>query len=684
MKLNNGKNVVHTVKEKCRVCFTCVRECPAKAIRITDGQAEVIGDRCIGCGNCVRVCSQKAKRVLSSIGDVKKLLAGTGYQKIAIVAPSFPAEFHDVDYKRMVGALKKIGFDHVHEVGFGADIISFEYKKLLDANPNASYIATTCPAIVAYVEKYYPELIPNLAPIVSPMIAEARVVKSLYGDHTKIVFIGPCVAKKGEIEREQYKDEIDEVLTFVELKDLFEMLDIDRHNSSDHEFDPPYAGKGSLYAMSRGLLQSAGINEDLVQGNVVVADGRTGFVEAIKEFEKESLTTHLLETLCCEGCVMGAGINNEIPLYKRRSKVSSYVKHKMKAFDEERWKKDIEKFSKIDLSRNFIANDQRIPIPSDEKIEEILSRIGKENREDELNCGACGYETCREHALAILKGLAESEMCLPYTIEKLKETVGTLEKSCCELKSVKEALNHREKLASMGQLAAGIAHEINNPLGIILMYAHIVSEQCAANPDMKEDVKMIVDHADRCKKIVSELLNFARQNRVVRTPVDVIDMVQKCIEALNIPKNIEINIVNKLDDEPTAELDRDQFSQVLLNLINNSVDAMMEVQKPDHKLKILVQGDSSIISISVKDTGAGIPEKYINRIFDPFFTTKEIGKGTGLGLPVSYGIIKMHSGDIKVESNSDPAKGPTGTKVIVNLPRYDTKYNMGKGFNADF
>ena len=246
MQLSDGTSIVKTIKEKCRVCFTCVRECPAKAIRIIDGQADVMGERCIGCGNCVRVCSQKAKKVLSSIESVTKLLAGKGYKKIAIVAPSFPAEFHDVDYKRMVGALKKIGFDHVHEVGFGADIISLAYKKLVESNPNASYIASTCPAIVAYVEKYYPELIPNLAAIVSPMVAQARVVKKLYGKNIKVVFIVLCVAKKGEIEREQYLGEIDDALTFVELKELFDMLNIDRQNSADSEFDPPYAGKGSL------------------------------------------------------------------------------------------------------------------------------------------------------------------------------------------------------------------------------------------------------------------------------------------------------------------------------------------------------------------------------------------------------------------------------------------------------
>jgi len=671
MKLKDGNTVVKTLKEKCRVCFTCVRECPAKAIRIIDGQAEVIGDRCIGCGNCVRVCSQKAKRVQSSIRGVKKILSGTT-PKAAILAPSFPAEFHDIDYKKVVGALKMLGFDYIYEVGFGADLVAKAYKKLVDDNKDKSYIATTCPAIVAYVEKYYPNLVGHLAPIVSPMIATSRVVKKIHGKDLKVVFIGPCVAKKVEKDKSSVQGEIDEVLTFVELRELFDSEGISRDNAKSYDFDAPSSGKGALFAISRGMLHAANIKENLVEGNVVVADGRINFVEAIKEFERESLMTNLLETLCCEGCVMGAGINSEIPLYKRRSKVSSYVNEKVKTMDLEEWNKAIASFVEIDLACGFEANDQRVPIPSSDKIKEIMKKMGKNTASDELNCGACGYESCKDHAIAIVKGLAENEMCLPYMIEKLKYTVTDLERSYGELKSVKEALTHRDKLASMGQLAAGIAHEINNPLGIVLMYAHILLEQCQTNnTEMSPDVKIIVEQADRCKKIVSGLLNFARQNRVIRTPVNVENMINKCLEVTAVPENIKVELVNELSPA-TADLDKDQFSQVLINIINNAIESMSDSSR-ENKLKVVISGDDNNMTIAVQDTGTGIPEKYINRIFDPFFTTKEIGKGTGLGLPVSYGIVKMHSGDIKVESNIDAEKGPLGTKIIIALPRHEVK-----------
>ena len=188
---------VQTIKERCRVCYTCVRECPAKAIGISDGQARVIPERCIACGNCVRVCSQGAKRVLDQTEQVTHLLASN--QKVAaLVAPSFPAEFEECEYESVVGVLRSLGFSYVHEVGFGADLVARSYRELLESDLDGHHIASTCPALVSYVERYYPDLVPRLAPIVSPMLAQARVIHRLYGEDVPVVFIGPCIAKKGE------------------------------------------------------------------------------------------------------------------------------------------------------------------------------------------------------------------------------------------------------------------------------------------------------------------------------------------------------------------------------------------------------------------------------------------------------------------------------------------------------
>jgi len=656
--------LVTTIKERCRVCYTCVRECPAKAIRIANGQAEVVVGRCIGCGNCVRVCSQKAKQVFSSIETVRQLLA-SGRRVSACVAPSFPAEFSETDDAKLVGMVRALGFTLVNEVAFGADLVAGQYQQLLKENGIQRLIATTCPAIVEYVCRYHPDLTPFLAPVVSPMLATARALKYLHGEDLKIVFIGPCIAKKAEMDPRRDTPEVDAVLTFSELRQLLAEENITSGNVAPGDFDPPHSGSGALFPVSRGMLQAARISDDLLPGNVLAADGRSDFVEAIKEFESGDLNVRLLEVLCCSGCIMGPGISSPLPLFSRRSRVIQYVRRRLKKLDVSLWQETVSRFAELDLSRRFTVADQRIPGPSAEEVRTILNRMGKFEAKDELNCGACGYDTCREHAIAIYNESAESEMCLPYTIDQLRKTLGELAASNNQLADVQAALVQSEKLASMGQLAAGIAHEINNPLGIVLMYAHLMLDECTDDQGMRDDLKMIVEQTDRCKKIVAGLLNFARQNKVNRQPADIVELVGHVLKTLPPPDGILVQTVHETANL-VAELDPDQITQVLNNLLTNAYEAMpgggtMTV----HTANI----GADMVAIRVTDTGSGISQENLSKIFEPFFTTKKMGKGTGLGLAVAYGIIKMHRGDIRLASNADPAAGNTGTTFSITLPR---------------
>lgn len=655
--------LVRTIKDKCKTCYTCVRNCPAKAIRIYDGQAEVITDRCIGCGNCVRVCTQNAKEVVDCTSTALHLLGSTKYRTVALVAPSFPAEFHNIDYQIFVGMLRKLGFSLVVEVAFGADIIGEKYHELYERHPEKSFIEASCPAVVSYIEKYYPNLTNNLGPLVSPMIAMSKIVDRIYGSELKKVFIGPCIAKKGEATCDP-ETGIHCSIMFRELRELFKIKNVTPENVEPSDFDPPLGGMGRVYALSHGFFQTAGISENLLAGDVASADGQTNFVEAIREFDQGNLNVRLLEMLCCQGCIMGAGFTSTNPRFFRQAKVSDYARMRRNSLNREEWKKYVEIVSDLDYSRSFENDDQRINSPTSDQVMQIMHQIGKQNPEDELNCGACGYETCIEHAKAIHKGLAEKEMCLPYIIDRLKNTVTELEHSHDELANTQKALMHSERLASMGQLAAGIAHEVNNPLGVILLYSNILLEKASqANPNI-EELKMIVEQTERCKRIVSGLLNFARQNKVARQPVDFPKLCRKIIESLHIPDNIETE-VKLICTDPVVEVDTDQMAQVITNLATNSVDAM-----PDGgKLSVTMDGTEHSVTIVFRDTGTGIPAENMTKIFTPFFTTKKIGKGTGLGLPVTYGIIKMHLGQINVESNTDPGKGPTGTAFRISLPR---------------
>jgi len=658
--------LVWTIRDRCRVCYTCVRECPAKAIRVAGRKAEVIPERCIACGHCVRVCSQAAKDYASDIETVTRLLAersrGGSGPVVACVAPSFPAEFHDLSPGVLVGLLRKMGFDLVCEVSFGADLVAMAYRRLLTQEDNRHYIASTCPALVGFVERYHPNLVGQLAPIVSPMLALARAIRRRHGEQLKTVFIGPCIAKKGEAMTTEVGNEIDAVVTFVELRRLLAERDLEPDGVRPSDFDPPHGAFGALFPIHRGLLQAAAISEDLANSDVIAAD-RDEFVEALNAVENGDLSVRLLEALCCGGCVMGPGVSGSAPLFRRRDRVSRYVRQRMLTLDGPAWDREMAAFGDLDLSRTFAPHDQRVRAPSSDELAPIMARMGKQSPADELNCGACGYSTCMEHAVAIWKGLAESEMCLPYTIDELRRTCGELTRSNEQLASMQEVLAQSEKLASMGQLAAGIAHEVNNPLGTVVMLSHILFDE-AKDKQTREDLNLIVSEADRCKKIVAGLLQFARKNKVEARSVDLLKLARRAVRGVPPVEGIQVKVEAATADV-TAEVDGDQIMQVLTNLISNALAAMPH----GGALTIRVGSEADRVWLAVQDTGVGIPKENRKKIFEPFFTTKPPGQGTGLGLAVSYGIVKMHHGDIRIESNVDPAAGPTGTCFTVSLPR---------------
>jgi len=648
--------VVSTIGEKCKRCYTCVRNCPAKAIRVENEQAKVIEELCISCGTCVRVCNQKAKRVESGIEPTLSLL-DEAKPVAAILAPSFVAAFPEISPEQMVSALREVGFDMVCEVAFGAELVACEYSRLAPSR-REGLISTPCPAIVNLVEIHYPELIPLLAPIVSPMIALGRYLKKEKGQNLKIVFIGPCVAKKEEIKHPSVRGVVDVVLTFKEIREIFELKKIDLAGQKEDEFDPPHPGLGRSFPLHGGLLRTAAINGDILEKDVLTICGVEDTLEVMDFLSKGFLRGKFIDILFCKGCINGPVMESNLSLVQRRDRVIDFVKrsHFQK-------KLPVEIASSLNLRRGFVNRKVGLPLPTEDEIKEILAQTNKFKPEDELNCGSCGYPTCRDMAIAVYQGLAEPQMCLPYLITKLENTLKELERSHHQLKETQHQLIQSEKMASLGQLSAGIAHELNNPLGGILLYANMLEEEMDASDPRREEIATIAKEATRCREIVRSLLNFARQTRLHPEDTDINsllkDIASICKREIEAQAN-EIEIRVELEPHlPSCSVDANQLKQALLNIALNGIEAMSK----GGVLTIRSLATDGGVRIEIEDTGCGIPEENLPRIFDPFFTTKKIGKGTGLGLATAHGIIKMHRGDIQVQSRVGK-----GTKMIITLP----------------
>ncbi len=661
-------SVVWTLEERCRRCYTCIRECPAKAIRVVKGQAQVMEERCLACGHCVRVCSQGAKAVKNGVETTLAFIKSEE-AVVAMLAPSFPAAFPDLDTGKIIAALRACGFKYVVEVAFGADLINREYYRLVNTKKNANgedldlpLITSACPAIYGFIERYVPELCNHLAPVVSPMIAMGRVVRQLYGA-VKVVFIGPCVAKKVEMADPEVADAVDEVLTYQELHEIWDRLQVNPAEEAPSSFDPPHAYLGHLYPVSGGLLRSAGLPFDIMNNEVIVTEGKQRVLDLLESLKNGAVKAHLVDVLFCEGCINGPIMESPVNHFTRKQKVVAYTDALRAKTNYAEWKKAILQFQDVAIRRRYHASPIVSAEPSEQEIIAILQQIKKYSASDELNCGACGYETCRAYAKAVFQGYAEEEMCLPYLIEELQRTQSHLQKSLHELAETQEQLIQHEKLASIGQLAAGVAHEVNNPLGSIMLYAHLLLQQLKNDDQKSKDLHFIMDEAKRCQKIVAGLLNFARQGNLnlrKHDPRDLFDKMLAMISNQPLFQNIEVQL--RYDqDLPAIEVDGDQIFQVFLNIAVNAAEAMPQ----GGTLTIVGRYDAQrqTVRFAFEDTGVGIPAENINRLYTPFFTTKQIGKGTGLGLAIAYGIIKMHRGNITVQSEVN-----RGTIFSIELP----------------
>lgn len=404
-------SVIGLKKANCKNCYKCLKVCPVKSIRVVNEQAQIIDDDCLLCGTCLANCPQNAKTLTSSLEQVKELLASG--EKVAVsLAPAFLGSFSLKRPGQMAAALKKLGFCAVSETAQGAAYVTAQYHDLMMENKMKNIITTCCPSINRLIELYHPEVVEYMAPVVSPMIASARLMKQALGKGVKVVFVGPCIAKIDEAADIRHDTDVEAVLTFEDIAQWFEEEGICPDQCEDASFLNASSKILRMYPVTSGILESLKARGDCGNYRMITVDGIQECIALFSSMAKGELDHCFVEVNACKGgCVNGpAKTKGEETRFKAALDVENYAREDADAYpavDEE-----------IPMAKRFFDRAHHEKLPDEDTIRSILAKIGKESPEQELNCGACGYNSCREKAIAVYLGRAELTMCVPYMKER--------------------------------------------------------------------------------------------------------------------------------------------------------------------------------------------------------------------------------------------------------------------------
>lgn len=399
-------------KSNCKNCYKCIRHCPVKSIRFSGDQAYIINNECILCGQCFVVCPQDAKQIVDETEKVKVLLQGND-KVIVSLAPSFIANYENVGIESMRKALKKIGFYDVEETALGATIVKTEYENMIEREEKDIIISSCCHSVNLLLQKHFPTLLPYLADIMSPMQAHCSDIKKRYPD-AKTVFIGPCVAKKDEAQH--YEGIVDAVLTFDELTAWLESENI----TLDKEIENNENSRARFFPTTGGILKTMGLNNP--EYTYMAIDGVENCIAALEDIQSGKISKCFIEMSACVGSCIGGPImekHNRSPI-KEYMAVSNYAGEK---------DFEINQPERGAIQKYFEVIEKKLPTPTENEITEILHQMGKNKPSDLLNCGSCGYNTCREKAIAVYQGKAEISMCLPYLKDRAENFSDTIVKN---------------------------------------------------------------------------------------------------------------------------------------------------------------------------------------------------------------------------------------------------------------
>jgi len=719
--------VVYTDKNKCECCSACLRVCQTKSIRMVDGKAEIIEESCLNCGICVNHCSKRAKQYSSGVYNVGQMVQ---HRKTAVIlAPSYvivAKKKYACTPGQFCAALRKAGFSLVYESSFGADVVTKVYVDYIDGlikdkgRENTHVIASPCPALMNFVEKHAPSLIDEFAPILSPMAAQAVLAKYWNDEEIAIVGANPCVAKKSEL-LDRDLGLYDEDLTFEELINLIDGKGIIPSELEESEFDGIQAFYGAGFPISGGLTKTLEQFSDSAEYNpigndYIILEGEdrsTGFLKRMAQRKNEHGTLAgyplLIDLLYCEGCILGKFLGIDSDLLENRRIISEYTQQRFKRTmeNEQKYKgyailvkntvqaPEFEKW--LEIVDELIKNNKFIrtwnnklyerKMPNEAELKFILESDGKFNSDDELNCGACGYLTCRERATAVHNGENVLGGCIIHMKQEAKL-------------SSDENLRLRELDKMKTEFMSTVSHELRTPLTSVLGFAKIIKKRLGdvvfplvntgdnkvdrAVRQVKDNLDIIISEGERLTTLINDVLDLAKMEagRVEweMEPLSVEEIIDRAAAAttsLFEQRGLELN-KEMQQDLPRVPGDRDRLIQTIINLISNAVKFTTQGSVT---CRATVVGND--VEVSVIDTGIGIAREDQGKVFEKF---KQIGdtltdkpKGTGLGLPICKQIVEQHGGRIWV--HSEPGQGST---FSFTLPVFkEPEAEPGKSIDLD-
>lgn len=528
-------NCLTLKKSNCKNCYKCIRHCPVKAIRFSGNQAHIIGNECILCGQCFVVCPQNAKQIVDETEKVRVLLQ-SGDPVIVSLAPSFVANYDGVGIGAMRDALLKLGFHDVEETAIGATIVKNEYERMLKEDVRDIIITSCCHSINLLIQKYFPAELEYLADVISPMQAHCMDIKKRI-PNAKTVFIGPCVAKKDEAE--YYEGIVDAVLTFEELTNLLKEANIEIEKKTDSNNE----SRARFFPTSGGILKT--MVQDAPGYTYVALDGIENCIDALRDIESGKIHKCFIEMSACSGSCIGGPVMEK---YHRTAPVKDYITVANFAGEKDF---DVEQPKSIDLKKQFSYIEHKLQLPSETEIFNVLRQMGKFKPSDELNCGSCGYNTCREKAIAICQGKAEISMCLPFLKDKAESFSDTIVKNTPNGLIV---LNENLEVQQINEAARNIMN--------IRSSADILGDQAIRILDPTVYMQVL----NTGKDIKGQRVYFAEYKRYVEQSV-----------VYDKDSHLLIGIMRDVTDEEAEREKKENISRQTIEVADKVVDKQMRI-----------------------------------------------------------------------------------------------------------